>query len=98
MLNPVDNTLWRMATVGKNLEVGQDLNDPSILNIHGGKENFYTFIYDLDLNLKGYVKRFLHFPPIIFHDGKMFRKEPNENPETAESLMIFKAFDLVPVE
>ena len=95
LFNPVDQTIWRMATVGRNFDKDQDLNESTIRNIHGGNEQFFTFIYDLDLKLKGFVKEFLHFQPIIFHEGKMYKKVPNTNPVTAENLVIFRHFELV---
>lgn len=95
LFNPLDTTIWRMATVGFQLEKGQDTSDPSLVNIHGGKENFYTFIYDKNLELKGYVKEFLHLRPVLFIDGKMYKMATNRDPETAESRVIFKRFELV---
>ena len=94
-LNPIDTTIWRMSTVGLQVEQGQNYSDPTLVNIHGGKENFFTFIYDKDLQLKGYVNEFLHLKPILFSDGNMYKFVPNSDPLTAESRIIFRSFHLV---
>lgn len=95
LFNPIDTTIWRMSTVGLELEKGNDPSDPSLVNIHGGKENFYTFIFDKNLQVIGYVKGFIHIRPILFNDGKMYKMVPNEDPQTAENSVVFLSFELL---